>query len=279
MDIDELRRWRGQTNAGHDAGHRIGKDDEATAFVYEVKAGEPKVEGSGLSSDVEKKITGLMARIFGQIPAAEIGKDGTFKGVKDIEGFTKRVADELDSGRQGHGAKGRSPTAGHPGRGQGVSGRRADARCAAGEIPGELRPRDGHLGRRGTGPQRLDGNAAHPFDERHAAGLSQYHAEFVLARWLPCAAGMPADGCVETSDGSDSRQGGAGDGGGKPRQGRQRQARLRGDHPFARGGRSGDAAAIRERGLEYSYLALADEKQRAVQIETERTQSRYQYRK
>jgi hypothetical protein len=251
------------------------KDD----LVYEVKLGEPKLDASNLGSDVEKKLVNLMARILGRMPVAVISKTGTFKEVRDVDAFAQQMNAEIDKAVQ-----------------QAVP--ESDPRHAAVQAATdkELRPL--------ATPDNLTAKIQQGYSletsiwsdatlEQNAwvrlpltlsmngtpQGYIEHTVEAAFARRVPCAAGMPAEGCVElVLEAVPTAEAVAG----------VAQKLQDGNQ-----GRLDYAAATRMRlvvdpdtlvpyeneTLHYTYLALANKGQRAVKIATEQSLSVYKYRK
>lgn len=252
---------------------------EKDLLVYEVKVGEPKLDASALGSDVEKKLVGLMARILAKLPAAEISPTGDFKGARDIEGFAKAMNTEIDK------AVVQAVPAGDP--------RLPNIKAA---LDQELRPyaaADNLLGKIQQGYSLETGIWTGATLEQNAwvslpltlsmngtpQGFIEHTVEAVFSRRVPCAAGLPAGGCVELLL----------DAVPTPKAIEDVAAKL----AAADQGKLDYAAATRMRlvvdpatlvpyeneTLRYTYLALGNKGQRAVKIASEQSQVAYKYRK
>jgi len=251
------------------------KDD----LVYEVKAGEPKLDASTLGSDVEQKLVALMARIFGKLPSAVISKTGEFKEIRDLAGFTQQLNDEIDKS-----VKDAVPE--------------KDARYPAikAAIDQELRPYatvENLQAKMQQGYSLETGIWSDATLEQSAwmqlpltlsmngtpQGFIEHTVEVAFTRVVPCGAGLPANGCVELVFEAVPTEKAVADATQKLLDTNQ--------------GKFDYAAATRMRLVvdpdtlvpyenettRYTYLALANKGQRVLKITTEQSVSVYKYRK
>jgi len=251
------------------------KDD----LVYELKAGEPKLDASNLGSDVEKKLVGLMARVFGKLPAAVISKAGEFKEVRDLDGFAKRMGDEIDAAMK-----------------DAVPEKDARYPAVKAAIDRELRPyatpdnllakmQQGYSLETGIwGGATLEQNAWMTLPLTLAMngtpqGFIEHTVEVAFTRRVPCGPGLPAEGCAELVLDAVPTEKAVAD----------MTQKLRDTDQ----GRFDYAAATRMRlvvdpdtlvpyeneTVRYTYLGLANKGQRVLKISTEQSLSTYKYRK
>jgi len=254
---------------------RADKDD----LVYEVKAGEPKIDTTNVGSDTEKKLVDLMARVLGKLPSGVVSKAGEFREVRDLDAFAKQMNDEIDAA-----VKAAVPE--------------KDPRYPAvkAAIDQELRPyatAENLLGKMQQGYSLETGIWSGATMEQNAwvtlpltlsmngtpQGFIEHAVEAAFTRRLPCGAGQPADGCVELVLEAVPTQKAVTDVTQKLQDANQ--------------GKLDYAAATRMRlvvnpdtlvpyeneTLRYTYLALANKGQRVLKISTERAVSVYKYRK
>jgi len=248
-------------------------------FLYEMKIGNPVIDESTLGNDLEKKMMGLMARILSKLPAAEISKAGEFKGARDVDTFAQQMTKEIDS----------ALAAALPA---------TDPRFPAVKeaVDQSLRPyatpenlirkisEDYSLETGIWGGATLEQNAWLQLPltlsmNGTPQGIIEHQVEVVLARWLPCAEGKPADSCVELLlEGVPTKKAIE-----------EVAARL----ATAEQGKLDYAAQTRMRlvvdpatlvpyqseVLRYTYLALANKNQRVVKIAADQGTVTYRYRK
>jgi hypothetical protein len=248
-------------------------------LVYELKAGDARLDAASSGSDVEKKIVALMARIFGRIPVLVVSKSGEFKEVRDLDAFAQRMTTEIDA----------TVRAAVP---------EKDPRYPAvkAATDQELKPfatTANLLGRMQQGYSLETGIWVGATLEQNAwltlpltlsmngtpQGFIEHTVEVAFTRRLPCGAGMPPDGCVELVLEALPTEKAV-----------KEVAQTLHDSDK---GRLDYAAATRIRlvvnpdtlvpyeneTLRYSYLALANKGQRAVKIASEQSDSVYRYRK
>lgn len=260
----------------------VNKPANATAatddLVYEVKAGEPRLDAATAGADVEKKVMALMARILGKIPAVVISKTGEFKEVRDLDAFAQQMSTEIDAA-----VKDAVPE--------------KDARYPAvkAATDRELKPfsaRENLLGRMQqdysleTGiwigsTLEQGGWVSLPLtlSMNGTQGFLEHTVEAEFARRVPCGVGKPPEGCVELVLDAVPTEKALAD----VVQKTQDSGKGRLDY----------AAATRIRivvdpdtllpyeteTLRYTYLALANKGQRAVKIASEQMVGAYKYRK
>jgi hypothetical protein len=251
------------------------KDD----LVYEVKPGAPKLDASNLGSDAEKKLVDLMARVFGRLPVAVISKNGTFKEVRDIDAFAKQMNADIDK------AVTQAVPESDP--------RHAAVKSATDEELRPLATPDNLVARIQQAYSLETGIWSAATLEQNSwvrlpltlsmngtpQGYLEHAVEAVFSRRVPCAAGLPPEGCVELVIEAVPT----------PKAVAEVAQKLQ----DANQGRLDYAAATRMRlvvdpdtlvpyeneTLRYTYLALANKGQRAVKIATEQSVNVYKYRK
>jgi hypothetical protein len=252
---------------------------EGENLVYETKIGEPKMEASTLGSELEKKLVGLMARILGRLPVAEISKTGEFKNAREVEQFAQAMNAEIDKAIT-----------------QAVPEKDPRHPAIKAAIEQELRPfatvenltgkiQQGYALETGIwsgATLEQNGWVSMPLTlsmNGTPQGFIEHTVEAAFSRRLPCAPGLPADGCVELLIEAVPTDKAIADVAQKLQDGGQ--------------GRLDYAAATRVRvvvdpatlvpyeneTLRYTYLALANKGQRAVKISTDRSLATYKYRK
>jgi hypothetical protein len=252
---------------------------EQDNLVYEMKLGEPKLDASNLGSDVEKKLVSLMARILGRMPVAVVSKTGELKEVRDVDAFAKQMNAEIDKAVQ------QAVPESDP--------RHAAVKSATDEELRPLATPDNLTARIQEGYSLETSIWTDATLEQNAwvrlpltlsmngtpQGYIEHTVEAALARRVPCAAGMPAEGCAELVVEAVPTPKAVSDVAQKLQDGNQ--------------GRLDYAAATRMRlvvdpqtlvpyeieSLRYTYLALANKGQRAVKIASEQSLSVYKYRK
>jgi hypothetical protein len=248
-------------------------------LVYELKAGDAKLDPATSGTDVEKKLVALMARILGRIPTVVVSKTGEFKEVRDIDAFARNLTVEIENA-----VKAAVPE----------SDPRYPAVKAASDQ--ELKPfaTSQNLLAKMQQEYSLDtGIWSGATLEQNAwvslpltlsmngtpQGFIEHNVEAAFARRLPCGAGMPADGCVELVLEAVPTEKAVADVAKKLQDSEK--------------GRLDYAAATRIRlvvnpdtlvpyeteTLRYTYLALANKGQRAVKIASEQSAGVYKYRK
>lgn len=248
-------------------------------FLYEMKIGNPVIDQSNLGDAVEKKIVGLMARILSKLPAAEISKAGEFKGARDVEAFAQQMTKEIDAALaealpatdprfpvlKEAVDQGLRPYATPENLVRKIS---EDYSLETGIWGGATLEQNSWL----QLPLTLSMNGT-------PQGIIEHQVEVVLARWLPCAAGRPADSCVELLLEAVPT--------------REAVAEVAAKLAAAEQGKLDYAAQTRMRlvvdpatlvpyqseVLRYTYLALANKSQRAVKIAADQGVVTYHYRK
>jgi hypothetical protein len=254
---------------------KAGKDN----LIYEVKVGEPKMESSALGSDVESKLVRLMTRVLAKVPAAEISMTGEFQSARDIEGFATQMSQEIDK------AIADTVPATDP--------RYPGVKAA---MDSELKPyatAENLLGKIQQGYSLETGIWTDATLEQNAwvslpltlsmngtpQGFIEHTVEAVFARRLPCAAGLPADGCVELLIEAVPTAKAVEDVATKLKDANQ------GNLDYAAATRMRlvvDPATLvpyENETLRYTYLALANKGQRALKITSEQSKVTYRYRK
>lgn len=248
-------------------------------LVYEVKAGEPRLEASNLGSDAEKKLVALMARILGRIPVVLISKAGEFKEVRDLEPFAQQMAAEIDKA-----VKDAVPE--------------KDPRYPAvhAAIDQELKPLatpENLLGRMQQGYSLETGIWSGATLEQNGwvtlpltlsmngtpQGYIEHTVEAAFARRLPCGPGLAAEGCVELVLEAVPTEKAVAD----VTQKLQESGKGRLDYAAATRLRlvvdPDTLVPYENETVRYTYLALANQGQRALKIATEQSVSVYKYRK
>jgi tetratricopeptide (TPR) repeat protein len=248
-------------------------------FLYEMKVGNPTIDETTLGSDMEKKIIALMARILSKLPAGEISKTGDFKGARDVEAFAKQMSKEID-----------------------------DALAAALPATDPRYPAIKEAVDQGLRPYATPENLVRKIQEDFSLetgiwngatleqnawitlpltlsmngtpqGVIEHQVEVVLARWLPCAVGKPADSCIEllleavpaTKAVEDVASKLVAADQGKLDYAAQTRLRLVVD--------PATLIPYESEVLRYTYLALANKNQRAVKIAADRAVVTYRYKK
>jgi hypothetical protein len=248
-------------------------------LVYELKAGEPRLDASTAGADVERKVVALMARILGKIPVLVISKAGEFRELRDLDAFAQQMNTEIDDA-----VKSAVPE--------------KDPRYAAvkAATDQELKPfasADNLRGRMQQDYSLETGIWIGATLEQGAwlslpltlsmngtpQGFIEHTVEAAFSRRLPCAPGLAPEGCVElvldavptakavadvTQKLQDSNKG-------KLDYVAATRMRLVVDPTTL--------VPYEHETLKYTYLALANKGQRAVKIATEQAVSVYKYRK
>jgi hypothetical protein len=248
-------------------------------LVYELKAGEPKLDASTAGADVDKKVVALMARILGRIPVVVVSKAGELKEVRDLDAFSQQMNAEIDAA-----VKSAVPE--------------KDPRYAAvkAATDQELKPF--------AAPDNLRGRVQQEYSletgiwigatlEQGAwlslpltlsmngtpQGFIEHTVEAAFARRVPCAPGQAPEGCVELVLEAVPTDKAVAD----VTQKLQESDKGRLDYVAATRMRIVvDPATLvpyEHETLRYTYLALANKGQRAVKISSEQSVSAYKYRK
>jgi hypothetical protein len=248
-------------------------------LVYETQVGEPKLDTASLGSDVEKKLVAFMARVLAQLPAAEISATGAFKAARDLDAFAQQMNSEIDS------ATAAVVPADDP--------RYPGIKAA---MDQELKPfatADNLLGRIQEGYSLETGIWTDATLEQNRwvslpltlsmngtpQGFIEHTVKAAFSRRLPCAAGQPADGCVELLIEAVPTPEAIVDVATKLRE--TGQGRL--DYVAATRLRlvvdPATLAPYENETLRYAYLALANQGQRVLKISSEQSAVTYRYRK
>jgi hypothetical protein len=248
-------------------------------LLYETKVGEPKLDTASMGTEVEKKLVALMARVLAKVPAAEISTTGVFQAARDVDAFAQRLNAEIDS------ATAALVPADDP---------RFPAIKAA--MDQELKPSataENLFGKIQEGYSLETGIWTDATLEQNRwvslpltlamngtpQGFIEHTVKAAFARRLPCAAGQPADGCVELLIEAVPTPQAILDAATKLRD--TGQGRL--DYVAATRLRLVvDPATLvpyENETLRYAYIALANKGQRVLKISSEQSTVTYRYRK